>query len=116
MKKILLTLLFGIFGFTTIYASFPVTENITTEVVTINESDPEPLTNGEKALWFCGGLLLSWIGVIIAIISQLSSKKKGQIKYALFGFGTLIMMYILLINMFFGGIDFGGININDYFL
>ena len=109
MKKILLTLLFGIFGFTTIYASFPVTENITTEVVTINESDPEPLTNSEKALWFFGGLLLSWIGVIIAIISQISSKKKGQIKYALFGFGTLIIIYISLLLFIFEGIDIGDI-------
>ena len=109
MKKILLTLLFGIFGFTTIYASFPVTKNITTEAITINESDPEPLTNGEKALWFFGGLLLSWIGVIIAIISQISSKKKGQIKYALFGFGTLIIIYISFFYLILEGIDIGDI-------
>ena len=98
MKKKLLTLLFGIIGFTTTFASFPVTENTnTTEAITWEQSDPEPLSNGEKVLWFFGGLLLTWIGVIIAIITQVSSKKKGQIKYSLFGFGLFLLFIFAMI-------------------
>ena len=98
MRKLLLTLLFGIIGFTTTFASFPVTENTnTTESITWEQSDPEPLSNGEKALWFFGGFLLTWIGVIIAIITQVSSKKKGQIKYSLFGFGLFLLFIFAMI-------------------
>ena len=98
MRKLLLTLLFGIIGFTTTFASFPVTENTnTTEAITWEQSDPEPLSNGEKVLWFFGGLLLTWVGVIIAIITQVSSKKKGQIKYSLFGFGLFLLFIFAMI-------------------
>jgi len=110
MKQKLLTLLFTFLGLTTIYASFPVTENTnTTEAITWELSDPEPLSKSEKVLWFFAGLLLSWIGVIISIISQISSKKKGQIKYALFGFGTLIIIYISFFYLILEGIDIGDI-------
>ena len=98
MRKLLLTLLFGIIGFTTTFASFPVTENTnTTESITWEQSDPEPLSNGEKVLWFFGGFLLTWIGVIIAIITQVSSKKKGQIKYSLFGLGFFLLFIIAIL-------------------
>jgi hypothetical protein len=59
IRKLLLTLLFGIIGLNTTFASFPVTENTnTTESITWEQSDPEPLSNGEKALWFFGGFNL----------------------------------------------------------
>ena len=112
MKQKLLILLFTFLGLTTIYASFPVTENITTKAVIINESDPEPLTNGEKALWFFGGFLLTFIGLIIAIITQLSSKKKGQIKYALFGFG---LYFLILFAILYIAIE-GDIDISNIFI
>ena len=113
MKQKLLTLLFTFLGLTTIYSSFPVTENTnTTEVITWELSDPEPLSKSEKVLWFFGGLLLTYIGVIIAIITQLSSKKKGQIKYALLGFGLYFLILFAIIYYVSGG----DIDINNIFI
>jgi len=45
---------------------------------------------------------LTWIGVIIAIITQVSSKKKGQIKYSLFGFGLFLLFIFAMIYLLSG--------------
>ena len=72
MKQFILTLLLGISVFSSTYASFPVTEsNNNYEVVISHEETPEDgLTKKQKLLWFLMGLLLTYIGVIIAIISN----------------------------------------------
>ena len=108
MPKFILTLLLGIFGFSSIYASFPVTESSNNyEVVISNEETPEDeLTKNQKLLWFLMGLLLTYIGVIIAIISQLKTKKKGKIKFALFGFATYLLIVGLLFYMIEGELPF----------
>ena len=112
MKNILFTLLFVIAGFNTIQASFPVTENNTSEMV-YSEEDPDvPISKSEKVFWFILGLLGSYVGVIIAIIYQLITKKKGIIKQALFGFLTLIVLAILFLIVLLGelgDLDFGEI-------
>ena len=112
MKNILFTLLFVIVGFNTIQASFPVTDNNTSEMV-YSEEDPDvPISKSEKVFWFILGLLGSYVGVIIAIIYQLITKKKGIIKQALFGFLTLIVLAILFLIVLLGelgDLDFGEI-------
>ena len=39
------------------------------------------------------GLLLNYVGVSIAIISQRRTKKKGKIKFALLGLGVYFILY-----------------------
>jgi len=112
MKKILFTLIFSMVGFNTIQASFPVTENNTSEMVCSEENNADPISKSEKVFWFILGLLGSYFGVIIAIIYQLITKKKGVIKQALFGFLTLIVLAILLLIVLLAGLgdlDFGEI-------
>ena len=113
MKKILFTLLFVIVGFNTIQASFPVTENNTSEMVYSEENNADdPISKSEKVFWFILGLLGFYYGVIIAIIYQLITKKKGIIKQALFGFLTLIVLAILFLIVVLtelGDLDFGAL-------
>lgn len=112
MKNILFTLLFVLAGFNTIQASFPVTENNTSEMVFSEENNANPISKSEKVFWFILGLLGFYYGVIIAIIYQLITKKKGIIKQALFGSLTLIALAILLLIVLLAGLgelDFGEI-------
>tara|TARA_B110000263_G_scaffold59647_1_gene51134 strand:+ start:11192 stop:11515 length:324 start_codon:yes stop_codon:yes gene_type:complete len=95
-------LLFAIFGFTAVYASFPVVENLSIEPVSeiYNNSD---LNSLGKVFWFLSGVV-SW-GVPIAIIYQIISKKKGPIKFALLGFLAVMLFLIILIIVSFGDIE-----------
>ena len=100
MKKNIL-LLFLLFGCTTIYASFPVIESIDFSTnALIVASD---LTTFQKVLWFLSGVI--FYGIPIAIIYQLITKKKGAIKFALFGLLSLILFFILAFSEFWEEID-----------
>ena len=110
MKNILFTLLFLIAGFNTIQASFPVMENNKSEILHSEEKNTDPISKSEKVFWFILGLIGIYWGVIIAIIYQLITKKKGIIKQALFGFLTLLVLAILFLIVLFGQLgelDFG---------
>jgi hypothetical protein len=84
-----------------IYASFPIAENIN------NFQSILPLTSdintGEKILWFLLGITFYGIGV--AIIYQLITKKKGPIKFSIIGFLAFILFIVLLILGIESGID-----------
>jgi hypothetical protein len=98
-KKILLLLL--LFGCTTIYASFPVIESIdysTNPLIVASD-----LTTFQKVLWFLGGVI--FYGIPIAVIYQLITKKKGVIKFALFGFLSIILIIIIAFTVLSGEID-----------
>ena len=96
MKKQLLTLLFVFFGVISIYASFPVTENINSTEISLTSEDPG-ISKAEKIVWFVIGFLGLYLGVAVSIIYQLITQKKGPIKYALFGFLSLVVLIILWI-------------------
>ena len=104
MKKQLLILLFVLLGLTSIYASFPVTKNVNSTEISLTSEDPG-ISKGEKILWFALGLIGSIYGVAASIIYQLITQKKGPIKYALFGFLSLIVLVILLLIAILGDFD-----------
>ena len=107
MKKILLTLLFGMLGLTTTFASFPVLENESTNEISLSVEDPD-ISKSEKILWFALGLLGTIYGLGASIIYQLITQKKGPIKYALYGlltFAVLAVIFLLIILAEFGGFD-----------
>lgn len=100
MKKHIL-LLFFLFGCTAIYASFPVIESIDYSTnLLIAASD---LTTFQKVIWFLSGII--FYGIPIAVIYQLITKKKGAIKFALFGLLSLILFFILAFSEFWEEID-----------
>jgi len=108
MKKILLTLLFGMLGLTTTFASFPVLENESTNEISLSVEDPD-ISKSEKTLWFALGLLLNIYGFGASIIYQLITQKKGPIKYALYGlltFIALVVIFLLILLAELGGFDF----------
>ena len=108
MKKILLTLLFGMLGLTTTFASFPVLENESTNEISLSVEDPD-ISKSEKILWFALGLLGTIYGLGASIIYQLITQKKGPIKYALYGlltFAVLAVILLIIILAEFGGFDF----------
>ena len=104
MKKQLLILLFVLLGLTSIYASFPVTENVNSTEISLTSEGPD-ISKGEKILWFALGLLGTIYGVAGSIIYQLITKKKGPIKYALFGFLSFIIIVVLLLMAILGDFD-----------
>tara|TARA_X000000368_G_scaffold396168_1_gene364222 strand:+ start:473 stop:832 length:360 start_codon:yes stop_codon:yes gene_type:complete len=89
MRKLLYILLFSVVGQTSVYASFPVSGyNNFRQIETIDEDteDDKKLTKKQKIAWILVGLLTTFLGVTIALITQLiSKKKKGQFKFALIG-------------------------------
>ena len=96
MKKIFCIFIFVIFQNNIIFASFPVnnTDNFSKVEITYQFEDGEKeLTKKQKIAWFLIGLSGGIFGLIIALITNLTSKKKKQqFKYALFGFiGSLIL-------------------------
>ena len=100
MKKHIL-LLFLLFGCTAIYASFPVIENINSSANSLIASSD--LTTFQKVIWFLSGII--FYGIPIAVIYQLITKKKGVIKFALFGFLSIILIIIIAFTVLSGEID-----------
>ena len=100
MKKHIL-LLFLLFGCTAIYASFPVIENINSSANSLIAASD--LTTFQKVIWFLSGII--FYGIPIAVIYQLITKKKGAIKFALFGLLSLILFFILAFSEFWEEID-----------
>ena len=100
MKQFILTLLLGLLGFSSVYASFPVTENGNINEISLSVEDPD-ISKSEKILWFAIGLLGTVVtvfgGLAIATIYQLITHKKGPIKYALYGFLTAVILGIILL-------------------
>jgi len=110
MKQFILTLLLGLLGFSSVYASFPVTEtnNLTSiEIVDEETEESKKLSKRQKVFWFLVGLVGGILGVIIALIAQLiSKKKKGQFKFALLGAGVYYILYTLLMYAIEGELPF----------
>jgi len=104
MKQFILTLLIGIFGFSSVYASFPVTENGNINEISLSIEDPD-ISKSAKILWFAIGLLGTAVtgigGLAIAAIYQLITKKKGPFEYALYGFLTAGILFIILLILIF---------------
>ena len=90
MPKFIFTLLLGLLGFSSVYASFPVTENGNINEISLSVEDPD-ISKSEKILWFAIGLLGTVVtgfgGLAIATIYQLITHKQGPIIYALYGRG-----------------------------
>jgi len=108
MKQFILTLLLGLLGFSSVYASFPVTENENITEISLSIEDPD-IGKGERRLWFALGLLLSIYGFGASIIYQLITQKKGPIKYAFYGlltFAVLSVILLIIILAELGGFDF----------
>lgn len=114
MKQFILTLLLGLVGFSSVYASFPVTENGNINEISLSIEDPD-ISKSEKILWFVIGLLGAaysvFGGLVIAVIYQLITKKKGPIKYALYGFLTAVILLIILLFLILSGF---GLDFNPF--
>ena len=114
MKQFILTLLLGLVRFSSVYASFPVTENGNINEISLSIEDPD-ISKSEKILWFVIGLLGAassvFGGLVIAVIYQLVTKKKGPIKYALYGFLTAVILFIILLFLILS--EFG-LNFNPF--
>ena len=108
MKQFILTLLLGLLGFSSVYASFPVTENGNINKISLSVEDPD-ISKSAKILWFAIGLLGTVfggiIGLAIAAIYQLITKKRGPIKYALYGSLTAGILVIILLFLIFSEFD-----------
>lgn len=100
MRKLLYILLFSVVGQTSGYTSFPVSEyNNFTQIETIDEEteDDKKLTKKQKLAWILVGLVATFLGVVIALITQLiSKKKKGQFKFALIGLAIYFAISIAI--------------------
>ena len=105
MKKQLLTLLLTFLGFTTAFASFPVLENGKTNEISLSVEDPD-ISKSERRWWFALGLLLSIYGLGGSMIYQLTTQKKGPIKYAFYGLLSLIALAIILLIIIFAEFEF----------
>ena len=113
MKQKLLILLFTFLGFTTTFASFPVTENGSINEISLSVEDPD-ISKSEKILWFALGLLGTIYGLGASIIYQLITQKKGPIKYALYGFLTFAVLAVILLIIILA--EFGGFDFNPFIL
>ena len=102
MPKLIFTLLLGLFGFSSVYASFPITDNRNINEISFSVEDPD-ISKSAKILWFAIGFIASIYGFGASIIYQLITQKKGPIKYALFGFLSLIAALIILVIIAFSG-------------
>ena len=91
MKKPFL-LIFAVFNCKLIYATFPVIESI--NILQTALPLASDINTGEKIIWFLLGMTFYGIGV--AIIYQLITKKKGPIKFSIFGFIAIILFFVLL--------------------
>ena len=84
-----------------IYASFPVIENI--NILQTAISLAPDINTGEKIIWFLLGM--TFYGIGLAIIYQLITQKKGPIKFSIFGFLAIILFFVLLFLGLDSGID-----------
>ena len=104
MPKLILTLLLGLLVFSSVYASFPVTENGNINEISLSIEDPD-ISKSAKILWFAigllGAVLTGFGGLAIAAIYQLITKKKGPFEYALYGFLTAVILFIILLFLIF---------------
>ena len=100
MKKSFL-LFFAVFNCLLIYASFPVLENINiTQFTLLSDSE---ISTVEKIIWFLLGV--TFYGIGLAILYQLFTKKRGPIKFSLFGFLAIIFFIAILLIGFFNDFD-----------
>jgi hypothetical protein len=93
-------LLVTVMSSTSLYASFPVLENLDAFHPPIFEAD---IKITAKILWFLSGMI--FYGIPISIIYQLISQKRGPIKYALFGALAIILFFTILILLIESGIE-----------
>jgi len=120
MKKIFYIFIFLIFQNNIIFASFPVsnTDNLSKFEITYQTNDDDKkLTKKQKIAWFLIGLAGGIIGLIIALITNLTSKKKKQqFKYALFGFMGFLILNGLISYFIFGETPYGLDEIGKIFI
>ena len=120
MKKIFYILIILIFQNNIIFASFPVnnTDNLSKVEITYQTNDGDKkLTKKQKIAWFLIGLAGGIIGLIIALITNLTSKKKKQqFKYALLGFIGFLILNGLISYYIFDEIPYGLDEIGDIFI
>ena len=120
MKKIFYIFIFLIFQNNRIFASFPVdiTGNFSkVEITSQTEVDGKELTKKQKIAWFLIGLAGGIYGLIIALITNLTSKKKKQqFKYALFGFIGFLILNGLISYYIFDEIPYGLDEIGKIFI
>ena len=107
-----------ILGHTVIYASFPIVEsNPFLQIETIEEEAEKKLTNKQKLAWIIAGLAGGLIGVTIALLSQLiSKKKKGQFKFALLGYALFLILSGLITYFILGEVPYGIDKIGNIFI
>ena len=120
MKKIFCIFIFVIFQNNIIFASFPVnkTYDLTKFEITNQTNDGDKkLTKKQKIAWFLIGLAGGIIGLIIALITNLTSKKKKQqFKYALFGFIAFLILNGLISYFINGETPYGLDEIGKIFI
>ncbi len=120
MKKIFYLFILVIFQNNIILASFPVnkTDDFTKfEITNQTEDSDKKLTKKQKIAWFLIGLAGGIIGLIIALIINLTSKKKKQqFKYALFGFIGFLILNGLISYFIFGETPYGLEEIGKIFI
>ena len=120
MKKIFYILIILIFQNNIIFASFPVdiTGNFSkVEITSQTEVDGKELTQKQKIDWVLIGLSGGIVGLIIALVTNLTSKKKKQqFKYALFGFIGFLILNGLISYYIFDEIPYGLDEIGKIFI
>ena len=120
MKKIFYILIILIFQNKIIFASFPVdiTGNFSkVEITSQTEVDGKELTQKQKIAWVLIGLSGGIVGLIIALVTNLTSKKKKQqFKYALFGFIGFLIFNGLIKYYIFDEIPYGLDEIGKIFI
>ena len=117
MRKLLYLLIFALIGQSSIYASFPIVEsNPFTQIESADEEDKK-LNKKQKLAWILAGLVGGIIGVVIALLSQLTyKKKKGQFKFALLGYAVFLILSGLISFFVFGEVPYRLDEIGDIFI
>lgn len=70
--------------------------------IKVSSKDPDDGISGKEGFHLGGfalGLILSWIGVIIAYLIK-DEKKKNRVKWAWIGFGVYVLLSLILIVAF----------------
>ena len=98
MKKIIYTILISTIGIFNIHASFPIIENTHISIESnILDSNEDYIDKKQKIAWIIIGGIIPVLSILIALIVQLATGKKGIIRYTIYGNLIHLLIRILII-------------------
>tara|TARA_B100000902_G_scaffold344206_1_gene349434 strand:- start:6254 stop:6592 length:339 start_codon:yes stop_codon:yes gene_type:complete len=97
MKKIIYTILIYTIGVSNIHASFPIIQSTDISIESnILVSNEDYIDKKQKIAWLIIGGIIPVLSILIALIVQLATGKKGIIRYAIYGNLIHLLIRILI--------------------